>query len=275
MSAMPFSMGLMKKGTSALRDLSNISFISNSGVSVLPELLVRGLIKNGDLVNVAPQLALPVQLFWHCWNLESAVLDSISDALTAKARKPADLMLAIPMAPGANRLCAKITVYITPPNAMNIEKDTAVTLRFKVVDLQGKLLEESKEPMVYLHGGYGNTLPKIEEALEGKIAGYQTTLELQPEDAFGLRDESLVKTIPKTQFPPSVKIGGQLEGRGDDGQTHAFTVTKIKGDTVLLDGNHPLAGKALRFSLTVADVRKASEEEIAHRHVHGEHGHHH
>ena len=62
---------------------------------------------------------------------------------------------------------------------MNIEKDTAVTLRFKVTDLQGKLLEESKAPMVYLHGGYGNTLPKIEEALEGKTAGYQTTLELQ------------------------------------------------------------------------------------------------
>ena len=103
----------------------------------------------------------------------------------------------------------------------------------------------------------------------------QTTLELQPADAFGLRDEDLVRTIPKTQFPPGVKVGGQLEGRGEDGQTHAFTVTKIKGDTVLLDGNHPLAGKALRFNLTVTEVRKASEEEIAHRHVHGEHGHHH
>lgn len=80
-------MGLMKKDTSALRDLSNTSFISNSGVSVLSELLVRGLIKNGDLVNVAPQITLPVQLFWHCWNLTSAVLDSISGALTAKAEK--------------------------------------------------------------------------------------------------------------------------------------------------------------------------------------------
>lgn len=158
---------------------------------------------------------------------------------------------------------------------MNIEKDTAVTLRFKVSEIQGKLIEESKEPMVYLHGGYGNTLPKIEEALEGKTRGYQTTLELQPEDAFGLRDEALLRTIPKSQFPPGVKVGGQLEGRDNDGKAHAFTVTKIKGDTVLMDGNHPLAGKALRFSLTVTDVRKATEEEIAHRHVHGEHGHHH
>ena len=77
----------MKKGTGALRDLSNTSFISYSGVSVLPKLLVRSLIKNGDLVNVAPQITLPVQLFWHCWNLKSAGRDSISGALRAKAEK--------------------------------------------------------------------------------------------------------------------------------------------------------------------------------------------
>ena len=158
---------------------------------------------------------------------------------------------------------------------MKIEKNTAVTLRLKVSDAQGKLIEESSDPMVYLHGGYGNTLPKIEEALEGQEPGFQTVLALQPEDAFGLRDESLVRTIPKAEFPPGVKVGGQLEGRGDDGREHLFNVMKIKGDKVLLDGNHPLAGKALRFTLKVIEVRAASEEEIAHRHVHGEHGHHH
>lgn len=158
---------------------------------------------------------------------------------------------------------------------MKIEKNTAVTLRFKVADANGKLIEESKDPMVYLHGGYGNTLPKIEEALEGKEPGYQTVLALAAEDAFGLRDEALVRTIPRSQFPPGVKVGGQLEGRGDDGRVQIFNVTKIKGDTVLLDANHPLAGKALRFTLKVTDVRAASEEEIAHQHVHGEHGHHH
>jgi FKBP-type peptidyl-prolyl cis-trans isomerase SlyD len=158
---------------------------------------------------------------------------------------------------------------------MKIEKNTAVTLRFKVSDANGKLIEESKDPMVYLHGGYGNTLPKIEEALEGKEPGYQTVLALAAEDAFGLRDETLVRTIPRSQFPPGVKVGGQLEGRGDDGRVQIFNVTKIKGDTVLLDANHPLAGKALRFTLKVTDVRVASEEEIAHQHVHGEHGHHH
>jgi FKBP-type peptidyl-prolyl cis-trans isomerase SlyD len=158
---------------------------------------------------------------------------------------------------------------------MNITKNTAVTLRYKISDTTGKLLEQSKEPMAYLHGGYGNTFAKIEEALEGQIKGFSTTLELQPEDAFGLRDESLAISIPKTQFPPGVKVGGHLQGHDDAGKEHSFRVLKIKGDQVLLDGNHALAGQALRFSLTVTDVRTASAEEIAHGHVHGEHGHHH
>ncbi len=158
---------------------------------------------------------------------------------------------------------------------MKITKNTAVTLQFKVTDLQGKLIEDGKEPSVYLHGGYGNTLPKIEEALDGQEAGYQVTLALQPEDAFGLHDEGLLRSLPKKQFPPGVKVGGQLEGHGEDGKMMVFNVMKIKGDTVLLDGNHPLAGKALRFAIKVISVRQASEEEIAHQHVHGEHGHHH
>ena len=158
---------------------------------------------------------------------------------------------------------------------MKIEKNTAVTLRYKVADAQGKLLEESRTPMVYLHGGYGNTLPKIEEALEGRMSGYQATLALEPQDAFGPRDESLVQTIPKSQFPPGIKVGGQLEGQDQQGHTQIFTVMKIKGDQVLLDGNHPFAGKALRFAITVTEVRAATPEEIAHGHVHGEHGHHH
>ncbi len=158
---------------------------------------------------------------------------------------------------------------------MNIEKDTAVTLQFKVTDAQGKLIEQSSGPMVYLHGGYGNTLPKIEEALQGQATGYQTTLALAAVDAFGERDEELVRSIPKSQFPPGVKVGGQLEARDDKGHEVLFNVMKIKGDTVLLDGNHPLAGKDLRFALKVTQVRAATPEEIAHRHVHGEHGHHH
>ena len=158
---------------------------------------------------------------------------------------------------------------------MNIQKDTIVTIRYRVSDAQGKLIDEAKEPTSYLHGGYGNTLAKIEAALEGQQAGYQTTLQLQPADAFGERDESLLQTIARKDFPPGVKVGGQLMGRDADGAEQAFTVVKIKGDTVFLDGNHPWAGKTLRFNLKVIDVRAATPEEIAHRHAHGAHGHHH
>ncbi|MEJ6021419.1 FKBP-type peptidyl-prolyl cis-trans isomerase [Ramlibacter sp. PS4R-6] len=158
---------------------------------------------------------------------------------------------------------------------MKIEKDTVVSVRYKVAEASGKLVEESREPMVYLHGGYDNTLPKIEEALEGKEAGAEISLHLQPVDAFGVRDEGLVRTISRKEFPPGVKVGGQLEGVTDDGRPHVFHVMKIKGDQVFLDGNHPLAGRELKFHLKVTSVRKASGEEIAHRHVHGAGGHHH
>ena len=158
---------------------------------------------------------------------------------------------------------------------MKIEKNTVVTLHYKVSDTLGRLIEEVKEPMAYLHGGYDNTLPKIEAALEGQNTGYQTTLQLKPEDAFGLRDETLVQTIAKRDFPAGVKVGGQLKGRSENGSEMVFTVMKIKGDTVHLDGNHPWAGKELRFTVKVTEVRPAIPEEIEHRHVHGAHRHHH
>lgn len=158
---------------------------------------------------------------------------------------------------------------------MKIAQDTVVTLTFRALDAKGKVLEDGKEPRAYLHGGYGNTLPGIERALEGQEKGFTTTITLQPSLAFGERDESLVTSISKKDFPPGVKVGGQLEGHDDQGRRQVFTVTKIKGDTVLLDGNHPLAGQDLTFTLKVLDVRAASAEEVQHGHAHGAHGHHH
>lgn len=158
---------------------------------------------------------------------------------------------------------------------MNITKDTVVTLTFRASDASGKLLEDGKTPRSYLHGGYGNTLPGIEAALEGQAAGYQTTVKLAPADAFGERDESLVTTIPKKDFPPGVKVGGEIKGYNDQGQEQWFIVKKIKGDTVHLDGNHAYAGQTLKFALKVISVRAAIAEEIAHGHAHGAHGHHH
>ena len=156
---------------------------------------------------------------------------------------------------------------------MNISKDCAVTLQYKVTDDKGKPVDGGN--LSYLHGGYENIFPKVEAALEGQAVGFATTLDLAVEDAFGARDESLVRTIPKSEFPPGVKVGGQLQGVGNDGQPAVFNVVKIKGPEVHLDGNHPLAGQALTFSCKVTAVRAASAEEIAHRHVHGAHGHQH
>ena len=157
--------------------------------------------------------------------------------------------------------------------ATTITKDSAVTITYKVTPPQGKPLDAGH--LSYLHGGYENIFPKVEAALDGQAVGFSTTLQLAVEDAFGARDESLVRTIPKSEFPPGVKVGGQLQGVGNDGQPAVFNVVKIKGPEVHLDGNHPLAGQALTFSCKVTEVRAASPEEVAHRHVHGAHGHHH
>lgn len=161
---------------------------------------------------------------------------------------------------------------------MIIGKDTVVTLHYTLSDAQDNLIEKSEQPMVYLHGDYANTLPKIEEALTGKAVGYQVTIQVEPEDAFGEYDAELVKIEPRAALPEPLEIGMQFEGAPEAGEANTmrvFTVTDIADDKVVLDGNHPLAGMALRFALNVVEVREASAEEIAHGHVHGPHGHHH
>lgn len=165
---------------------------------------------------------------------------------------------------------------------MKIVKNAVVTVNYTLSDAQDNLIEEGHEPMVYLHGGYDNTLPKIEEALEGKEIGFQTVIQVEPEDAFGDYDAELVKIEPRSKLPTPLEVGMQFEGTPDedDGQSDddelesiIYTVTDIADDKVVLDGNHPLAGMALRFSLQVRDVRMATDEEIEHGHPHGEHGH--
>jgi len=164
---------------------------------------------------------------------------------------------------------------------MKIAKNTVVTLNYQLSDAQGSLIEESTQPMVYLHGGYQNTLPKIEEALAGQEAGYKVTIQVEPEDAFGEYDATLVKIEPREALPDELEVGMQFEGApevtldDDEADVRIFTVTDIADGKVVLDGNHPLAGISLRFALDVVEVRTASEEEISHRHVHGPHGHHH
>jgi len=159
---------------------------------------------------------------------------------------------------------------------MKIVKNTVVSLAYKLSDAQGNLIEESDEPMVYLHGGYDGTFPKIEEALDGQEPGFATQIQLEPTDAFGEYDPELVKIETRGRFPEPLEVGMQFEGTPEEGDDDLdaliYTVTDVAEDKIVLDGNHPLAGMALRFDLTVADVREATPEEIEHEHAHGADG---
>lgn len=156
---------------------------------------------------------------------------------------------------------------------MNVAPNTVVTLHYRVTDSQGNLIDPGERPLVYLHGGFGGIFEKIEEALEGQAPGTQKDIYLQPEDAFGVYDADLISVEPRDLFPENIAVGMQFERttpEGNDGLL--YTITDIAEDKVVVDGNHPLAGIALVFSCTIASVRPATEEEIAHGHVHDEGG---
>jgi len=161
---------------------------------------------------------------------------------------------------------------------VQISKDTVVSISYRLSTLQGEMLEEAspEEPATYLHGGYDGIFPKVEAALDGKAAGDSIDIVLEPEDAFGDYDAGLVRIEAAELFPDSVSVGMQFEGSSEDGHHHLlYTVTDIAEGKVVVDGNHPLAGQALRIECSVREVRAAAPEEVAHGHVHGPHGHHH
>ena len=167
---------------------------------------------------------------------------------------------------------------------MKIEKNTIVSLRYKLTDAQNNVIEEPDSPMVYLHGGYEGTFPKIETLLDGQDIGYEATIQLEPSEAFGEYDPELLKIEPRTRFPEPLEIGMQFEGIPDadeestqtsddsddsDDEPLIYTVTDVADNQVVLDGNHPLAGMALRFWVQVEDVRSATDDEIENRHPEG------
>ncbi|MEO8629624.1 MAG: peptidylprolyl isomerase [Betaproteobacteria bacterium] len=159
---------------------------------------------------------------------------------------------------------------------MQIAKNTAVSITYELQSKDGEVLEQAGEQVTYLHGGYEGIFPAVEEALEGKEPGYVCRVELEPDDGFGEYDAELVRSEPRELFPADVKVGMQFEGGSDEsGESRVYSVTDIAEDKVIVDGNHPLAGKSLVFACTVLDVRKATKEELTHGHVHGAGGHHH
>jgi FKBP-type peptidyl-prolyl cis-trans isomerase SlyD len=161
---------------------------------------------------------------------------------------------------------------------MQIAHNSVVTISYSLFDAQGELIEQSPSPVTYLHGGYDNIFPLVEQALQGKTEGDSIKVKLEPEDAFGDYNEELLRVEPREQFPETLEVGMQFEGiPGEDADADAeiFTVTDIADGKVVLDANHPLAGLSLLFECQVIEVRAASEEEVEHGHVHGPDGHHH
>ena len=156
---------------------------------------------------------------------------------------------------------------------MKIARDTVVSINYELSDANGRLVEKTFKPISYLHGGYHGMFLMVEEALQGKSAGDSCKVNMEPEDAFGEYDSELVLTEPRHLFPQNVVVGMQFEGSTEGSEeSMIYTVTNVAQDKVMVDGNHLLAGQMLNFSCIVTDVRAATEEEIAHAHVHCEDG---
>lgn len=159
---------------------------------------------------------------------------------------------------------------------MQISQNSAVTLNYTMFDEEGEVIDQNHDPIVYLHGGYDNILPAVEAALNGKKAGDVVSVTMTPDQAFGEFEAELVREEDISMFPPDLEVGMMFETRNPEtDESMQFRVTAIDAGKVVVDANHPLAGMTIKFEATVLEVRAASEEEIAHGHVHGAHGHHH
>jgi FKBP-type peptidyl-prolyl cis-trans isomerase SlyD len=151
---------------------------------------------------------------------------------------------------------------------MAIASPCVVSLTWRLEDTHGDLIDELADPVEFMYGG-DDLLPKVEEVLAGQDIGFQATLHLEPEHAFGDYDSSLVFFENRSIFPDSVAPGMQFDGPPEGSVTPGmppetvYTVTEVYDTHVVLDGNHPLAGIALVLQLQVRDIREATEDEIA------------
>lgn len=160
---------------------------------------------------------------------------------------------------------------------MQIAQNSVAAFHYTLTDDEGQVIDssEGREPLTYLHGS-GHIVPGLERQMEGRSVGDKFTADVVPEEGYGVRHEELMQEVPRAAFQgvEDIQPGMQFQGHGPQGVINV-TVTKVEDDKVHIDGNHPLAGKALHFAIEVTGVREASEEELAHGHVHGEGGHHH
>ena len=159
---------------------------------------------------------------------------------------------------------------------MQIAKDHVVSFEYTLTDPEGKVLDtsEGRAPLVYLHG-IGGIIPGLEAAMEGRSVGDAFKATIDPEKAYGVRDERAVQTAPRSQFPAGqmIMVGQQLQANGPGGRQFNVRVTKVTDTEVTVDANHPLAGVPLTFDVKIVDIRPATDEEKQHRHAHGPGGH--
>jgi len=160
---------------------------------------------------------------------------------------------------------------------MAIEKGKVVSIDYKLTNEAGTLLDssEGREPLAYIHGA-GQIVPGLEKELEGKDEGASVQASVQPEEAYGKRDEALVGVVPKERFQgvENIQPGMQFQASTPQG-SQIITVKKVEEEQVTVDANHPLAGETLNFDVTIRGVRDATDEEKSDGHAHGPGGHQH
>jgi FKBP-type peptidyl-prolyl cis-trans isomerase SlyD len=159
-----------------------------------------------------------------------------------------------------------------------IANGKVVNLAYTLTDSEGEVLDQAdaNEPFAYMHGS-AQIIPGLESALVGLKQGDKKKVTVEPANGYGELNPDLKLTVKRTQFPADAELetGMQFETQTPDGHSIVFTVEEIEGDTVTIDGNHPLAGETLTFDVEVLSVRDATKEELAHGHAHGGDGHHH
>lgn len=159
---------------------------------------------------------------------------------------------------------------------MNICKGTVVSIDYTLKDDDGNVIDKSDEsrPLEYLQG-FGNIIPGLESAMDGKEIGESIEVRVEPEEGYGVSKPEMIQVVPSDRFEGmegGVQVGMQFHARTEQGGTIQVRVVKVENDEVTIDGNHPLADQALNFSVTVKEVRLATAEEIEHGHPHVEGG---
>lgn len=153
---------------------------------------------------------------------------------------------------------------------MIVEQGKVVSIDYTLKNATGEVLDSSEgsQPLAYLHGA-SNIIPGLESALDGKSAGDQLTAVIEPDQAYGHREESLVGKVARSNLEGigEISVGMQLQAQTPEGP-RIVVVTDVDEESIVIDANHPLAGETLHFEVTVKDIRDATNEEVEHGHAH-------